>query len=253
MIFRFKALSKRRDPDRLDAAMSLANPRGWIATLVVASCLAMFGTWAALGKVPHVVMASGRLMYPGGIVHVESPLAGQLTDLFFEPGQVIAAGDTVATVQQDGRDAPVRAGFGGRVVRIDTSVGAVVSAGSHLLSVEPGYQPGRALQADLLVPATVIGSVEVGASVLMAVAGHQPRTVGLLRGSVTKKAPFPEGTEDGTVGPTWVTVTLTSADTTSGAAWTSARGPDAELVSQTPVDAEIVVGGRSPMSAFFGG
>ena len=49
MLYRFKALAKRRDPDQLDVPLALASPRGWVVTLVIGFCmLALLGiSWAS--------------------------------------------------------------------------------------------------------------------------------------------------------------------------------------------------------------
>lgn len=247
--FRFKALAKRRDPDRLDAPMLLASPKGWIITLVLASCFTMIGGWAALGRLPQTVVSTGILMYPGGIDQITSPASGQLSAVHIEPGKIVEANMTVATLRQGSRTIQVASDISGRVVQVALASGSMIEAGHPIVSIEPGYSPQASLEAHLLVSAESIGFVQPGQSVLLTVSGQDPRRHGMLRGTVSARAAFPESTKDHSVGPTRVTVMLERSRTPSGYAWTSAEGPSASLESQTPVTAEIVVGEQSPLQA----
>ncbi|MDO5683071.1 MAG: HlyD family efflux transporter periplasmic adaptor subunit [Propionibacteriaceae bacterium] len=253
MNFRFKALAKRRQPDRLDTPMVLASPRGWIITLVIASCMALVTFWSAVGRMPQTVAATGTLAYAGGISTVAATHEGHVQQVTVKPGDVIDGETTVAAVKGETGPMALVAGASGRVLRTDIAPGAALTVGDPILQLEPGYARDAALTATLLVPAHSIGQIEVGQSVLVTVAGADPRRFGLLKGEVAAKAAFPQTGEEMRVGPTVVTVALTKADTPTGYAWTSETGPDQGLESQTPVTAEIVTGYGSPLALAFGG
>lgn len=255
MIYRFKALDKKRQLDQLDSPLVLASPRGWVAVFVVLITTCMIGLWGFLGHIPRTTTATGVLGYQGGVQTIESPQAGMVERLLVQPGQQITTGQVIGSVRVGSGSVPVRAPSGGRVVSVSTGVGRAIDRGSDMLEIEPGYAASRPLEVSLRVDAQRVATVHRGEQVLMTVPGVSSRQFGLLRGTVTAVAPFPLPSASGSqqVSPTMVTVTLVpDANTQSGYAWTSADGPPIRLRSQTPVDAEINLGDVTPLSMLVG-
>ena len=219
MLYRFKALAKRRDPDQLDVPLALASPRGWVVTLVIGFCMLALIGWGFLGRVPQHVTVTGRLQYPA----------------YLQRG----AGED---------DARISGVTGGRVIQNLVSVGDVVDAGTPISVVEPGATEGAALEAVVEVPAWQIPSVSRGQDVKLTVSGIPSVQYGVLRGRVESLAPFPAATDGTQVGPTQVVIRLERADTVSGYAWTSHNGPDRRIESQTPVVADISIGEVPPLA-----
>ncbi|RRD50705.1 HlyD family efflux transporter periplasmic adaptor subunit [Arachnia propionica] len=253
MIYRFKALAKRRDPDQLDVPLALATPGGWIVTFVIGFCLISLVGWGFLGRVDQHVTASGVLQFPGGLVTVHSDVEGVVTEL--KPlGSSLGEGEDIAQLQRRGSVGHTRVSgvTGGRVVQHLVKVGDVVSIGTPIAVVEPGSGEKALLEAVVQVPAKQISAIQVGQDVKLTVSGIVAAKYGLLRGRIKSVAPFPTGTDGVQVGPTMVVVSLEPADTPTGYEWTSLVGPEQQLESQTPVIAEIDVGTVAPL-ALLGG
>ncbi len=249
MLYRFKALAKRRDPDQLDVPLALASPRGWVFTLVIGFCMLALIGWGFLGRVPQHVTVTGRLQYPGGLVTMQSDARGTVKKLT-ELGVTLDQGDALAYLQRGAGedDARISGVTGGRVIQNLVSVGDVVDAGTPISVVEPGATEGAALEAVVEVPAWQIPSVSRGQDVKLTVSGIPSVQYGVLRGRVESLAPFPAATDGTQVGPTQVVIRLERADTVSGYAWTSHNGPDRRIESQTPVVADISIGEVPPLA-----
>ena len=249
MIYRFKALAKRRDPDQLDVPLSLASPSGWVITFVIGFCLIALVGWGFLGSVNQHVTAAGALQFPGGLVSVRSDAEGVVADLA-QLGSTLHQGDVVASLQQgdDNKQVNVLGVTGGRVVQRLVRVGDVVSTGTPIAVVEPGATEGAALEAVVEVPSKQISAIQVGQDVKLSVSGVVATKYGLLQGKVKSVAPFPTGTDGIQVGPTLVVISLYSAETPTGYKWTSLGGPERKLESQTPVVAEIDIGTVAPLA-----
>ena len=176
MLYRFKALAKRRDPDQLDVPLALASPRGWVVTLVIGFCMLALIGWGFLGRVPQHVTVTGRLQYPGGLVTMQSDARGTVKKLT-ELGVTLDQGDALAYLQRGAGedDARISGVTGGRVIQNLVSVGDVVDAGTPISVVEPGATEGAALEAVVEVPAWQIPSVSRGQDGV----GH---TLGAVRG-----------------------------------------------------------------------
>jgi multidrug efflux pump subunit AcrA (membrane-fusion protein) len=269
--YRFKALDKQRQPDQLDSPMLLASPGGWVAVFVVLIAACFIGLWAFLGSIPRVATVQGVLSYPGGVLPVQAPVPGTLSDLAVDAGDTVTAGQSIGTVRTaDGTDVAVRSNRSGRVVAVDGTLGAVLPAGAQIAQVEVGYATNARLQADLLVDAAVMPHVRVGQEVLVSVPGVSSRSFGLLRGRISAVEPFPLTAHEaatvfgraGTAGPssssvvppTRVQVALAVDPATfSGYGWTSTGGPPVHLTSRTPVSGEIELGDVTPLGMILGG
>ncbi|MDO5082860.1 MAG: HlyD family efflux transporter periplasmic adaptor subunit [Arachnia propionica] len=249
MIYRFKALAKRRDPDQLDVPLALASPGGWIVTFVIGFCLLAVVGWGFFGRINQHVTAAGTLQFPGGLLAVHSSAEGVVAELA-PLGSTLAEGDVVASVQRMGGrgEESVTALTGGRVVQHLVSVGEIVAIGTTVAVVEPGATGNAVLEAIVEVPSKEISSIKVGQSVKLSVSGVTSSKFGLLQGRVESVAPFPSGTDGTEVGPTVVIISLYDADTPTGYKWTSLSGPEHKLESQTPVVAEIDVGAVAPLA-----
>ena len=139
MLYRFKALGKRRDPDQLDTPLTLASPNGWIVTLVIGFCMLALIGWGILGRIPQQVTASGRLQYPGGLVTVQSDSNGIVSGLA-DLGTVITQGGVIASLHQESgaSDTQIVGVTGGRIVQHLVELGTAVTTGTPIAVVEPG-------------------------------------------------------------------------------------------------------------------
>ena len=249
MLYRFKALGKRRDPDQLDTPLTLASPNGWIVTLVIGFCMLALIGWGILGRIPQQVTASGRLQYPGGLVTVQSDSNGIVSGLA-DLGTVITQGGVIASLHQESgaSDTQIVGVTGGRIVQHLVELGTAVTTGTPIAVVEPGATENAILEAIVEVPAAQVEAIQPGQDVKLTVSGVAATKYGLLRGQVQSLAPFPMNADGAQVGPTLVVISLERADTVTGYAWTSLEGPDRQIESQTPVVAEIDTDDISPVS-----
>jgi hypothetical protein len=278
MMFRFKALERRRQPDQLDSPMILASPRGWVAVFVVLITTVFVGAWGALGNIPRNLDVTGLLGHPGGIVEIQAPVAGTVRLLLAGDGLAVESGATVARLESaDGESVPLSSPVAGRLVSRSVSEGAVVAAGTPLLQVEVVGAPDEPLEVFLFVQASQVPSIRENQPVTLVVPGVSPRAFGRLRGTVVDVGRYPlsaaelarlTGGSDarqsaggsasvssaGGVGPRLVTVRLIpDRSTASGYAWTSAGGPPVQLSSRTPIGGEIEIGTLSPFAMLVGG
>jgi len=98
-LFRKAALEKMASPEQLDLLMKVTSPRGWIALFTTGAILAGAVVWSVFGSIPTRVAGEG-ILAAGTYFSIESDANGQLTELFVEDGQVVDAGQVVATIDQ---------------------------------------------------------------------------------------------------------------------------------------------------------
>ena len=99
-IFRDVALDRLSSPEQLDQLMEVTTPRGWIALGAFGVLLVTALAWGVLGSVPERVQGQGILVHSGGVLEVESPSGGRISDLAVRVGDVIAEGQVVARIAQ---------------------------------------------------------------------------------------------------------------------------------------------------------
>lgn len=269
MNFRWKAMQKMREPDELDAPMTLAAPRGWIAVMVLLVVTIAAVVWVFVGELPVNVSAPGLLTTPGGTASVQTPWAGTVTDLPVRLGQHIAAGAEVAALRTaDGTARTLTSQFAGTVVGLGVSVGQVVASGARMAFVERTDAPNDEVVAMLFVTGDNTSGLHAGTSVDLSVSSAPAGQYGLLRGRVSSVSPYPltSGQLDGLVGgplaarkyfkagpPLLVLVHLTrDSSTKSGYAWSTKSGPPFRPQTQDAVTGTIEVHSQTPFNLLFG-
>lgn len=266
MKFRFKALERQRQPDQLDSPLLLATPRGWVAVFTVLITTVMIGLWGFLGSIPRYADAHGLITYAGGIVTVESDVAGSLVRVAVDLGQEVRAGQELAVVRgRDKAEVVLAAPADGRVVSVAAAVGNYLAPGEPVAQLE---RTGGATQlgATLIVSGEMVPFVHPNQVVTLAVPGVNPRAFGRLKGVVEKVSQFPASAQQlasvtgmldegdaATQNMHLVTVRLLQDTATmSGYEWTSVSGPPVQLQSRTPVSGELSLGGMKPVSILLG-
>ena len=84
-------------PQHLDRALSVTTPKGWLALLTLMALMGAVVAWAILGEVVTYVHGDGILMSRGGTVFdAASPEGGRLARIAPSLGELVAAGDVVA-------------------------------------------------------------------------------------------------------------------------------------------------------------
>ncbi|MFC9387878.1 HlyD family efflux transporter periplasmic adaptor subunit [Streptomyces venezuelae] len=263
MQFRQKALSKLQSPEELDVPVRFARPQGRLVLAVTVVVIALAGYWALAGTVESKLSAPGVLTHAEGSYLLQSPVAGQVTEVLVEEGRAVPSGTPVLTVRTDKGDRPVRAVAGGRVTTLFARTGAVVTTGADVATVERVTDPKAPLVAMLYLPADSASAIQVGARVDLGVPSAPRDRFGVLRGRVEAVSRTPQTRERigaflGDSGladrfarqgnPVAVLVRLDrSPGTASGYAWSSADGPPHPLDSGTPVTGAVHLAAQRPV------
>lgn len=101
MIFRKVALERLSSPEQLDQLMEVTSPRGWLALVALGALLLVALTWGIFGSIPSKATGEGILIRQGGVSNVVATGSGQLEEIKVTVGDVLTAGQVVASVRQD--------------------------------------------------------------------------------------------------------------------------------------------------------
>ncbi|MFI7382165.1 HlyD family efflux transporter periplasmic adaptor subunit [Streptomyces sp. NPDC049813] len=261
MQFRQQALSKLQSPEELDLPVRLARPQGVLALAVTVVVMAAACVWAVTGSVSSTLQASGILTYGQGSYVLQTPVTGQVTGVYVQEGQRVRADAPLLKIRTEQGDRVVRAIDAGRVTALVARIGAVVTTGADVATLEKTASAHDPLLAMLYVPATGAGGVPAGAPVDLTVPAAQDH--GVLRGKVkavgrgaqTRRqvtdflgdgelaAQFTKG---GTRVPVLVQLTKDAA-TKSGYAWSTADGPPFPLTSMTLASGAVHLAEQRPI------
>ncbi|MEU7037446.1 HlyD family efflux transporter periplasmic adaptor subunit [Streptomyces sp. NPDC046237] len=263
MQFRQKALSKLQSPEELDVPVRFARPQGRLVLAVTIVVIAVAGYWALTGTVASKLSAPGVLTHAEGSYLLQSPVAGQVTDVLVEEGRSVSPGTPVLTVRTDKGDRPVRAVAGGRVTTLFARMGSVVTTGADVATVERVTDPKDPLVAMLYLPGDAASTLQVGARVDLGVQSVPRDRYGVLRGRVEAVSRTPQTREQigaflGDSGlaaqfsrqgnPVAVLVRLDrSSSTPSGYTWSSTDGPPHPIDSGTPVTGAVHLSAQRPV------
>jgi HlyD family secretion protein len=99
-IFRSVALERLSSPEQLDQLMQVTTPRGWLMLVGIGALLATALVWGVLGSVPERINGQGMLIRSGGVLEVEAPGDGRVTDVAVRVGDVVSEGQVVARIQR---------------------------------------------------------------------------------------------------------------------------------------------------------
>ncbi|WP_326595438.1 HlyD family efflux transporter periplasmic adaptor subunit [Streptomyces sp. NBC_01803] len=263
MQFRQKALTKLQSPEELDLPVRFARPQGRLVLAVTAVVLVAAGCWGLTGSVSSKLSAPGVLTHAEGGYLLQSPVAGQVTEVLVEEGDLLSPGEPLLTVRTDEGDEPVSAVAGGRLTTLLADTGSVVTTGADVATLERVTGPDDPLVAVLYVPGGHGATIPVGARVDLTVQSVDRQEFGVLRGRVQAvgRAPQSEARIAGFLGdsrlaaafaregdPVAVLVELERSDTTdSGYAWSSDDGPPFAVDSPTAVTGAVHLSAERPV------
>lgn len=97
-IFRSVALERLSSPEQIDQLMQVTTARGWLLLVGVGALLATALVWGVLGNVPERIGGRGILIRSGGVLDVEAPGEGRVTDVAVRVGDVVSEGQVVARI-----------------------------------------------------------------------------------------------------------------------------------------------------------
>ncbi|MEV4949084.1 HlyD family efflux transporter periplasmic adaptor subunit [Streptomyces sp. NPDC053755] len=266
MQFRQQALSKLQSADEIDLPVRFARPQGRLVLCVTVIVMIAASLWAVTGTVATTLDAPGILTHGQGSYVLQSPVAGQVTDVLAEEGARVAADVPLLRVRTpQGTSVAVRSLAAGRLTALATGIGSVVTVGSDVAAVERVARPDDPLMAVVYVPADSGSAVPVGAAVDLTVQSVAPGQYGVLRGRVTSVGRTAQSAQQiaaflgsarlgerlaehgqGLAVP--VRIRLVDAPgTASGHAWSSAEGPPFRLSSMTPADGAVHLAEQHPI------
>lgn len=263
MQFRQQALAKLQSPEELDLPVRFARPQGWLVLSVTVVVMAAASVWAVTGSVASTVGAPAILTYGRGSYILQSPVAGQVTEVVAEAGQRLPANSPVLKVRTAEGDTVVRTVAAGRVTALAATIGQIIQTGANVAAVEKVAGAEDPLYATVYVPAENAASIPANAAVDLTVSSVPTQEYGVLRGhvktvdrsaqSAQQIAAFlgdsqlgEQFTKDGR--PVAVLVKLDkSSGTKSGYKWSSADGPPFSLTSMTTAEGSIRLADQRPV------
>jgi multidrug efflux pump subunit AcrA (membrane-fusion protein) len=267
--FRMKALNQMQKPDDLDLLMKVTQRRGWIALSVVGVALGALIVWGFAGSLPSRLAGEGVVASVDGISEIQSQVAGFVTQVDISPGQTLAVGDEIASVDSDGGSTTITAPFAGEVTSVLIDAGNVIDIGETLYRLEPAGTSGASVVAFVFVPSADVAGVAPGMSVDLTFDAVPAAAFGVLRGTVSDVDAFPLDRAaivallaDGDYAdslladgePVLVTVTPNvDTSTPSGYEWSSVTGPPFKLPAVARFTALIDQGATRPVDLVFGG
>jgi multidrug efflux pump subunit AcrA (membrane-fusion protein) len=261
--FRQQALAKLQSPEELDLPVRFARPQGWLVMSVTVVVMAAASVWAVTGSVASTVSAPAILTHGQGSYILQSPVAGQVTQVIAKEGTRLPANSPVLKVRTAEGDSVVRTVAAGRVTALAATIGQIISTGANVAAVEKVAHASDPMYATVYVPAENAASIPENAAVDLTVSSVPTQEYGVLRGqvkSVDRSAQSAQQiaaflgdsqlgeqfTKDGR--PVAVLVKLDrSRKTKSGYQWSSADGPPFALTSMTVASGSIRLADQRPV------
>jgi multidrug efflux pump subunit AcrA (membrane-fusion protein) len=261
--FRQQALAKLQSPEELDLPVRFARPQGWLVMSVTVVVMAAASVWAVTGSVASTVSAPAILTHGQGSYILQSPVAGQVTQVIAKEGTQLPAGSPVLKVRTADGDTVVRTVAAGRVTALAATIGQIISTGANVAAVEKVAHASDPLYATVYVPAENAASIPDDAAVDLTVSSVPTQEYGVLRGHVKSVDRSAQSAQqiaaflgDGQLGeqftkdgrPVAVLVKLDkSKGTKSGYKWSSADGPPFALTSMTVASGSIRLADQRPV------
>ncbi|WP_020134777.1 HlyD family efflux transporter periplasmic adaptor subunit [Streptomyces sp. 351MFTsu5.1] len=263
MQFRQQALAKLQSPEELDLPVRFARPQGWLVMAVTVVVVAAASVWAVTGSVASTVSAPAILTHGQGSYILQSPVAGQVTQVIAKEGVRLPADSPVLKVRTADGDTVVRTVAAGRITALAATIGQIISTGANVAAVEKVAHADDPMYATVYVPAENAASIPEDAAVDLTVSSVPTQEYGVLRGrvkSVDRSAQSAQQiaaflgdsqlgeqfTKDGR--PVAVLVKLDkSKGTKSGYKWSSADGPPFALTSMTVASGSIRLADQRPV------
>ena len=263
MQFRQQALAKLQSPEELDLPVRFARPQGWLVLAVTVVVMAAACGWAVTGSVASTVSAPAILTHGQGSYILQSPVAGQVTEVVAQQGQRLPADAPVLKVRTADGVTVVRTVAAGRITGLAATIGQIIQTGANVAAVEKIAHTSDPLYATVYVPAENAASIPADAAVDLTVQSVPTQEYGVLHGrvkavdrsaqSAQQIAAFlgdsqlgEQFTKDGR--PVAVLVRLDkSSGTKSGYEWSSADGPPFALTSMTSATGSIRLADQHPV------
>ncbi|MFB6978144.1 HlyD family efflux transporter periplasmic adaptor subunit [Streptomyces scopuliridis] len=263
MEFRQQALARLRSPEEIDLPVRFARPQGCLVFAVTLVAMAAATVWAVTGSVSSSVGAAGILTHGQGSYVLQSPVAGQVTEVLVAEGKRVSANTPLLKIRTASGTSVVPVIAAGRVTTLVVTIGSVVAAGTDVAAVERIEDPDDPLMAVLYLPSGNGAEIPVGARVDLSVQSVPVKRYGVLRGEVRSvgRSGLTAQRIAGALGsnelgehfskdgqPVPVLVQLDrSSSTTSGFTWSTTDGPPYAVDSMTLADGTIHLAEQRPI------
>ncbi|MEV2212208.1 HlyD family efflux transporter periplasmic adaptor subunit [Streptomyces sp. NPDC050997] len=263
MQFRQQALAKLQSPEELDLPVRFARPQGWLVLAVTVVVIAAASVWAVTGSVASTVSAPAILTHGQGSYILQSPVAGQVTEVIAEQGERLPADAPVLKVRTADGVTVVRTVAAGRITGLAATIGQIIQTGANVAAVEKIARTSDPLYATVYVPAENAASIPADAAVDLTVQSVPTQEYGVLHGKVKTVDRSAQSAQqisaflgDSQLGeqftkngrPVAVLVRLDkSSGTKSGYEWSSADGPPFALTSMTTATGSIRLADQHPV------
>ncbi|MBW4641612.1 MAG: NHLP bacteriocin system secretion protein [Goleter apudmare HA4340-LM2] len=99
-LFREESLERLSSPERLDQLMNVVNPRAWVPLAGLGSLVAVGAVWSVVGRLPLTVSGQGVLLYPRGVIQLQSPSEGTVVKLNIKSGDEVKKGQIIGLISQ---------------------------------------------------------------------------------------------------------------------------------------------------------
>ncbi len=267
--FRDKALKEAVSPDDLDHLTSLTQPVSWAvlggALLVLAGILAV----VFFGSVSSVCLAQGIMFGPDRRLQISAPWAGVVSRIEVKAGDLIDKGSVVAVVSHlgtDSQETPLLSPARCRIEEVRVPLGASVLPGTPLFSGSPA-SPSNLFQVCGFLDLTRARRIRPGMAVRVMPSVVRREQTGYIRGQIRHVADLPitpEGLEalvgskelaeellgQGPLVPVYLELEPDTA-AINGLAWSSPKGREVALASNTLCTIEIVLDSQAPIHMLF--
>lgn len=103
-MFRFNALQKISSPEDLTKNIQITNYWYWLLLLIMGVFFAGLVVWACVADISTRIRGDGIFLpYGGRVVDASAPFTDTLDQIFFNPGDYVEKGDTIAQFRSSGR------------------------------------------------------------------------------------------------------------------------------------------------------
>lgn len=99
-LFRKAAMDKLSSPERLDVAMEVTSPKGWIALFTVAAMLAGVLVWSWFGSMPSKVDGQGILISGGTLQEIRATGTGTVSKFDVRVNDLVKANQVIGEIKQ---------------------------------------------------------------------------------------------------------------------------------------------------------
>ena len=107
-MYRKAALDRLASPDDLDRMLTVTSGREWLALVGLLVFVVTAVGWSFVARLPTKAAGEGILIGQGGVVNVVTTGAGTVTNFKLKIGDVVKAGDVVATIAQPEIETSIR-------------------------------------------------------------------------------------------------------------------------------------------------